>query len=90
MTLLTLLSTQHISAHLAQLSKEAGWADSRADNGVSRNLPDSLPDKICSAVVQPYMDQPGATGPGVGATGGVFLAPSCHGDEETQNSRKML
>lgn len=38
---------QHISA---QLSKEAGWADSRAEKGVTQNLPDSLPDKICPAV----------------------------------------
>lgn len=78
------------AAHLSTTGTtvETGWADSRADNRVTQNLPDSLPDKIGSAMVQSNMDQPGATGSGVGASGGIFPAPSCDGDEETWNSRK--
>lgn len=77
-SLLSLLSMQHISA---QLSKEAGWADSRAEKGVTQNLPDSLPDKICPAVCSATWTSLGPLD--LGASRAGFPAPSCHGDEET-------
>lgn len=38
------------AAHLSTAVQGSRLADSRAEKGVTQNLPDSLPDKICPAV----------------------------------------